>query len=517
MAVYVFDLLTGYARWGGLEYAQGLRWRLLKDFSVPVWHIFTDLPERADVNFFYNLGIPQESMISVHQYLTDNHTLRSVGAAERKLEELKDRLGCGDISRGDGVISLIKDGYVAANLLLDEADEKKFYAVQYFDKAKLLRTEHYTEGIAYVDYFVTAGPEGEQYARLVRRTFYNRDSSVAYDQIFDGDKEWYIFPDGRSCTKPQLIAEFMKKLDLREGDRILLERVIECDFLQPLFRHRGKAAVLAVLHSGHYYEEGEDPYSLFLNREYYYYFKYSDKIDTMVVSTPEQKRDLEEKLREYGFHVPQVEVIPAGGLACLRYPKRGRRPCSILSVSRLDPRKKIDWIIKSVIKAHQTNPDISLDLYGRGSDWYIQMLRDMVSANGAGEYIRFMGHRDVTDVYVNYEVFVSASLWETWGLSVMEAVGSGNGMIGLDVKYGNRLFIRPGENGYLVPFKKEYIAPGRSDDGKLIEDMAAKIVEIFEDRGRLEEFHRNSYEIGKNYMYKETGEKWRRLLTRRPK
>lgn len=34
----------------------------------------------------------------------------------------------------------------------------------------------------------------------------------------------------------------------------------------------------------------------------------------------------------------------------------------------------------------------------------------------------------------------------------MEAVGSGLGMIGLNVNYGNPTFIRDGENGYLVPY-----------------------------------------------------------------
>ena len=38
---------------------------------------------------------------------------------------------------------------------------------------------------------------------------------------------------------------------------------------------------------------------------------------------------------------------------------------------------------------------------------------------------------------------------------LMEAVGSGLGMIGFDVNYGNPTFISHGENGYLIPIDKD--------------------------------------------------------------
>ncbi len=95
----------------------------------------------------------------------------------------------------------------------------------------------------------------------------------------------------------------------------------------------------------------------------------------MVVSTERQKEELAEKLREYGCPVPEIAVIPAGGLQKLRYPEGERRPGSVLSVSRMDPRKKIEWIIRSVVKAHEKNPEIYLDIYGRGEAGYTKRHR----------------------------------------------------------------------------------------------------------------------------------------------
>ncbi|MFR1967771.1 MAG: hypothetical protein ACLS4H_01255 [Streptococcus salivarius] len=35
------------------------------------------------------------------------------------------------------------------------------------------------------------------------------------------------------------------------------------------------------------------------------------------------------------------------------------------------------------------------------------------------------GHADLRDVYPQYELYVTASQWETFGLTLMEAVGAG--------------------------------------------------------------------------------------------
>ena len=84
-------------------------------------------------------------------------------------------------------------------------------------------------------------------------------------------------------------------------------------------------------------------------------------------------------------------------------------------------------------------------------------------------------------------------------------------MIGLDVKYGNRLFIQPEKNGYLVNFHKDNVD---GDDEKLTDIIAGKIIEIFTDEERLDKFHRNSYEIAAGFSSEIIKEKWKVLLER---
>lgn len=133
-----------------------------------------------------------------------------------------------------------------------------------------------------------------------------------------------------------------------------------------------------------------------------------------------------------------------------------------------------------------------------------------MTANDARSYIHFKGYMDVKEIYKEYEVYLSASLGETLGLTLMEAVGSGLGLIGLDVRYGNRQFIQHGENGCLIPYDWKY---NEDDDSELIDTMADKIVEIFQDQERLERFHQASYEIARGFSDEIIGEKWRRLFS----
>lgn len=508
MAVYIFSLLKGYKP-NGVDYAQGYRARVLRRLSCPAKYVFIDLPDRENIDFYRKTGIHTEQMLGMHSYLTGNHSFELSVKAEDKLQELKARLRITKTEYTENEIELYADGRMTAAILLDEEDKSFCYGVHYYSRLKLIRTEIYTGALLYANSYVTAQSSQGAYAKLARRTFYDLSGAVCFDQIFEDRKEWYIFPDGRCVSKQQLTVMFIQKLNLSEKDTVLVDRPSFFEFVQPLFQYGSRARIIPVLHSGHYYEKGEDPYGLYLNHEYHYWFRYSRKLYAMIVSTQEQKEDLIKKLQEYHCHVPDIKVIPAGGIDCLRRPEADRKPCSLITVSRIDQRKRIDWIIKSVVKAHQKNPDIFLDIYGVDVYGCLAGLKALVLERQAQSYIRFQGWADVTEIYKNYEVYITASQWETLGLSVMEAIGSGNAVIGLDVRYGNRLFIHPGENGYLIDFDRNSV---EEDEEGLVEAISEKIVETFSDKKRLNRFHEKSYEISRCFFQTEIEKKWKELL-----
>ena len=233
----------------------------------------------------------------------------------------------------------------------------------------------------------------------------------------------------------------------------------------------------------------------------------------MIVGTEEQKKELEKTLDHYGFAVPEIRVIPPMCLERLRYPDRPRRRKSIVCISRLHVRKKIEWTILAVVKAHQSDPEVTLDIYGSGvNQQYTERLRQLIAEHNAAGYIFLKGRADVTELYQQYEVFLTTSLWETFGITLLEAVGSGLAMVGLDVRYGNRLFIEDGGNGYRKSYDPKHFYEACPPE---IDELADRIVEILSDEEKRAAFSRRSYEIAQQYLAEFVKEKWYELLPAR--
>ena len=91
----------------------------------------------------------------------------------------------------------------------------------------------------------------------------------------------------------------------------------------------------------------------------------------------------------------------------------------------------------------------------------------------------------------------------------MEAAGSGLAIVGLDVRYGNRLFVEDGKNGYLVPYDPSHIGlecPPETDA------LARCIVDIISDEGKRRSFSQRSYEIAEKYLPEQMAGKWKNLM-----
>lgn len=72
----------------------------------------------------------------------------------------------------------------------------------------------------------------------------------------------------------------------------------------------------------------------------------------------------------------------------------------------------------------------------------------------------------------------------------------------------DHLFIHSGKNGYLIALDLKRA----EDEDWRIKDMAEKIVEIFGDRKRLDEFSQYSYRLSEKFLFCEVEEKWKGLL-----
>ncbi|MCI8799084.1 MAG: glycosyltransferase [Lachnospiraceae bacterium] len=312
MAVYILGQPEAYAL-AGLDYAQVYGQTISGETDGPVRYVCTELLGQGESATYKKAGIGTEQILGIHSYFTDNHNVSVTAKAEDKLEELRHSFRFTDIDRRNSEIRLIKDGYVVAAILLDAIDKDRFWGIHYYSYTKLLRMEVYTDQIAYANYYVTAKSENGLYAKLVRRCFYNRDASVAYEHIFEGEKERYLFPDGRRYTRPQFIAEFVRKLNLTAQDRVILDASVSPELMQAIFTFGKGARITAIAHAGCYFEEKESRCQSLLKGYPCHWFPYAEMLDRMVVSTETQKKALVQELEKYHCRVPDIRVITVEG------------------------------------------------------------------------------------------------------------------------------------------------------------------------------------------------------------
>lgn len=227
-----------------------------------------------------------------------------------------------------------------------------------------------------------------------------------------------------------------------------------------------------------------------------------EKNVVFISSTEAQTELLTEQFACYWNVTPRMATIPVGALKSLRRPSKERKPFSLITASRLAGEKHVDWIVEAVVQARKALPELTLDIYGRGAAE--GALRDQIRQAGAEGYIHLCGHKDLTEVYENYEAYISGSTSEGFGLTLMEAVGSGLAMVGFDVPYGNPTFIDDGKNGCLLPYSTDI-------DGKeAASRLAVGIQRLFS--MDMTALHSRSYEIAEPYLERHVEERWKALL-----
>ena len=101
----------------------------------------------------------------------------------------------------------------------------------------------------------------------------------------------------------------------------------------------------------------------------------------------------------------------------------------MLSVGRREHQKGQEYAIEAVVEVSSRRPDAVLLVSGRDGSASVRLERK-VAALGLDDRVRFLGHRaDVPDLMVAADVLVFPSLYEGFGLPVLEAMASGTPVV----------------------------------------------------------------------------------------
>lgn len=494
--IYNFNLGIGWAS-SGVEYAQAYRAVMLRNIGEAAKFIFTDMfPQENIEHMTRNIGFLDSEVIWLYSFFTDfpvEPVTFTLGDLRRTFPE-----GDYEISRTGktGKCRFTGTDIYYTIYFVDETSDL-VHRVEMVSNGCLIRKDYFTSGRLYTEYYAPL----DNKAHLYLRRFFNRDGSLAYEEINDDGDVMYQFPDRFICSKEEFVGYFTSKLNLTKDDTVIIDRTTGVG--QAILMNCGEARTGIVIHADHFSESGTDDNNILWNNYYEYDFNMHRHIGFYIASTDEQNRLVREQFEKYYGTVPEVYTVPVGGLEELKYPAGGRRPYSVMTASRLASEKHIDWLVEAVAKAHETLPEITFDIYGKGGEE--DKLKKLIEEKNAGGYISMKGQQNLKEVYQNYELYFAGSTSEGFGLTLMEAVGGGDAMIGFDVRYGNPTFIDDGQNGYLIPYDK------KASTKEKIAVLTEKLVRYFAEADK-ESFHRRSYEIAANYLTGEVEKQWKEAL-----
>ncbi len=154
--------------------------------------------------------------------------------------------------------------------------------------------------------------------------------------------------------------------------------------------------------------------------------------------------------KEWQMYISNIKVIPN---PVTFYPSEvkqhdgsGRR---IICAGRLDKEKRFDFLIDAFAQIADKCPEWKIDIFGEGADR--QMLVDKINYFGLSD--RIVINKPTSDIYSEYqtsELYVLSSLYEGFGLVLVEAMSCGIPCVAFRCKYGPEDIIEDKGNGLLV-------------------------------------------------------------------
>lgn len=178
-----------------------------------------------------------------------------------------------------------------------------------------------------------------------------------------------------------------------------------------------------------------------------------EKLDGIIVLTPQQKKDVIERWAPK----TKVLVIPPAivfdeQLNLPHLPYSMRSPHDIIAVARRYPEKRLDHLIKAVNIVRRDVPDVTLNIHGYGDGKTNLELDELIKTLGLQDTVFTHDYTDnLNAVYNRAAVSASSSITEGLPLALVESEAHGLPIVAYDINYGPRDIITDGANGYLVP------------------------------------------------------------------
>lgn len=498
MKIYNVNLGIGFAS-SGVEYAQAYRYQLLKELGIEQKYIFLDMVSSSSTySLAENIGISAKDVLWFYDVLTGNY-MRDSMVSLRWLKNIFKGYQI-DTDESKVYLTLNEGTYIVA--YEDRLNPSFYNRLEYVVDYCLVKKEYYAGfKIHSVEYYTPVN--GKAY--VYKREFLQKNGEVALTEFVKTLDDSSFFYQGRYySSKEALFGVFLDKLSIKKDDWVLLDR--STGTAKAVFTRKNELGFKlgVVVHAEHYVDEGITDNGILFNNYYEYQFKNRNLVDAFICSTQKQADLLSQQLN--GFS--KVFVAPAGYLEELRGGgiEDIRPKGKFVTVSRLSDEKNLDLLIRAFAVARQENDladgsGLTLDIYGEGVER--SNLERLIKDYDAESFITLKGHHKMEDLYQEYSTYVSASFAEGFGLSLMEAVGSGLFLVGYNVDYGNTNFVVEGRTGILCP-----VDVNNRDSDENILTLTQGIRKAVNELDNYEFV----YDVAKQYLKPQVAKAWKELL-----
>lgn len=191
------------------------------------------------------------------------------------------------------------------------------------------------------------------------------------------------------------------------------------------------------------------------------YFNFWCKLTMKGVSRIIAVSKSDEKIFSKFSNVTHIPVgISFGKFASLR---KKEEENTLLFVGRISKNKRIDNLIRTVSFLKKQVPGIKLLIVGGDWEGIKNELEGMVSRLGLRDNVVFAGRvdeKELLNYYSRSQLFVTASEFESFGITVLEAMASGMPVVLNDISVF-REFVKNNENGFIVDYSKPETAANK--------------------------------------------------------
>lgn len=127
-------------------------------------------------------------------------------------------------------------------------------------------------------------------------------------------------------------------------------------------------------------------------------------------------------------------------------------PAQFIAAGRIAPQKNYPMMIRAFAIAARKHPEISLNIFGAGTESYTEEIRSLIAETGMEGRIRLMGRSPSMErEYKKADVFLMSSDYEGLPNTLAEAMASRLICISTDCKTGPADLVDDGKNGFLSP------------------------------------------------------------------